>query len=74
MLEIKDHMEVLGSDGAHVGIVDHLENNNFIKVTKNDAAAHGEHHLIPVDWADHVDQKVHLNVRADEAFENWTCA
>jgi hypothetical protein len=23
--DIKEHMEVLGSDGAHVGTVDHLE-------------------------------------------------
>lgn len=74
MLQIKDQMEVLGSDGTHVGTVDHLEDNNIIKLSKNDVAAQGEHHFIPIDWVDHVDQNVHLNVRADEAFENWNPA
>ena len=26
--EIKEHMEVLGSDGQHVGTVDHLEGSS----------------------------------------------
>src|SRR5437899_1716667 len=32
---IKEHMEVLGSDGAHVGTVDHLEGADEIKLTKD---------------------------------------
>jgi hypothetical protein len=30
--EIKEHMEVLGSDGQHVGKVDHLEGSSDIKL------------------------------------------
>ena len=30
--DIKEHMEVLGSDGQHVGTVDHLEGSNQIKL------------------------------------------
>ena len=52
---IKEHMEVLGSDGVHVGTVDHLEGRDLVKLTKNDADASGEHHFIPLAWVDHVD-------------------
>lgn len=72
MLEIKEHMEVIGSDGEHVGTVDHLEGEAAIKLTKSDPAANGEHHFIPVDWVDHVDQHVHLNVSSGQAFQQWT--
>jgi hypothetical protein len=63
---IAEHMEVVGSDGAHVGTVDHLEGENRIKLTRDDSAD-GKHHFIPVDWVDHVDNHVHLNKPADEA-------
>lgn len=68
--EIKEHMEVLGSDGEHVGTVDHLQGETRIKLTKSDSAD-GHHHLIPADWVDHVDEHVHLNVSSMEAFDNW---
>lgn len=41
---IAAHMEVIGSDGAHVGTVDALENGQ-IKLTK-DGATDGQHHYI----------------------------
>lgn len=69
--KITEHMEVLGSDGKHVGTVDHLEGVNQIKLTKNDPAAKGTHHFIPVDWIDHVDKHVHLTKTADEAMQEW---
>ena len=66
-----EHMEVVGSDGEHVGTVDHLEGVNQIKLTKNDPASKGTHHFIPVDWVEHVDEKVHLTKTSAEAFEQW---
>ena len=39
---IKEHMEVIGSDGVHVGIVDGLEGRDQVKLTKDDADAGGE--------------------------------
>ena len=48
MNDIREHMEVLGSDGEHVGTVDHLEGEDRIKLTQSDAAAGGRHHFIPV--------------------------
>jgi hypothetical protein len=35
MSRIKEHMEVIGADGVHVGTVDRVENNR-IKLTKTD--------------------------------------
>lgn len=72
--KIKEHMEVLGSDGQHVGTVDHLEGSAKIKLTKNDPAAGGKHHFIPVDWVDRVDQRVHLSKGSREAMQGWEAA
>jgi hypothetical protein len=66
-LNIKEHMEVLGSDGKHVGTVDHLEGPSHIKLTKQDPNAGGQHHFIPVSWVERVDQRVYLKKTAQEA-------
>jgi hypothetical protein len=45
---IKEHMEVIGADGVHVGTVDKVEGNR-IKLTKRDSGegSHkGHHHFI----------------------------
>lgn len=69
--KIVEHMEVLGSDGKHVGTVDHLEGVNQVKLTKTDPAARGRHHFIPVDWIDHIDDKVHLTKSSEDAMREW---
>jgi hypothetical protein len=68
--QIKEHMEVLGSDGEHVGTVDHMQGQNRIKLTKDDSPD-GMHHFIPLAWVDHVDEHVHLVKAADDAMDNW---
>jgi hypothetical protein len=48
MTEIKEHMEVIGADGVHVGTVDKVEGNR-IKLTKADSGegSHkGHHHFV----------------------------
>ena len=72
--DIKEHMEVLGSDGQHVGTVDHMEGSNQIKLAKKDPKAGGQHHLIPTDWVDHVDQHVHLNKPSKDVRAQWKTA
>ena len=67
---IKEHMEVVGSDGGHVGTVDHLDGQR-IKLTKNDEAAGGQHHYIHVDSIADVGDKVTLNRTASEAKDEW---
>lgn len=68
--QIKEHMRVLGSDGAPVGTVDHMEGEDRIKLTRSDSLD-GMHHFIPLDWVDHVDTHVHLSMAADEAMQAW---
>ncbi|MBO3758650.1 DUF2171 domain-containing protein [Ciceribacter sp. L1K22] len=69
--QIREHMEVRALDGAHVGTVDHLEGSNRIKLTRNDSPD-GKHHLIPLDWIDHIDEHVHLSKNLDEVRNEWT--
>ena len=64
--QIQEHAEVLGSDGTHVGTVDHIDKGE-IKLTKTDAAAGGLHHYIPLDFVRSVEGgKVHLDRPAEE--------
>ncbi|HVG51427.1 MAG TPA: DUF2171 domain-containing protein [Xanthobacteraceae bacterium] len=71
--DIKEHMEVLGSDGQHVGTVDHLEGADKIKLTKGDSKD-GKHHFISVDLIDHVDNRVHLTKAAKDVKSSWQAA
>ena len=68
--QIKDHMEVVGSDGAHVGIVDHLDGDK-IKLTHHDSNADGKHHFLPLTAIAKVDEFVTLSMTADEAIAQW---
>jgi hypothetical protein len=48
MLDIKEHMEVIGADGVHIGTVDKVEGDR-IKLTKQDSGegSHkGHHHFV----------------------------
>jgi hypothetical protein len=68
---IREHMEVLGSDGGHVGKVDKIEGAD-IELAKFDLGAGLKHHLIPVSWVERVDDHVHLNLTKDDAKARWT--
>ena len=68
--KIAEHMEVVGSDGEHVGIVDHLQDGK-LKLTKHDSNADGMHHFIELSTIASIDTFVTLNVTADEAQEGW---
>ncbi len=68
--DIRDHMEVVASCGMHVGVVDHVEGKS-VKLTKQDSAAGGKHHFIPLDWVAKVDEHVHLNRNHEEVFREW---
>ena len=70
-LDIQEHMEVLGSDGKHVGTVDHKEGSESVILTKDDPKAGGRHHLISMDWVDYVDVRVHLNKPSKKAIAEW---
>jgi hypothetical protein len=72
--DIKEHMEVLGSDGKHVGTVDHLDGQDKIKLTKGDPQSGGQHHFIPVLLVQSVDDKVRLNKPARQVMLEWQAA
>lgn len=68
--KVTEHMEVVGSDGAHVGTVDGVRGDDII-LTRSDPTAGGIHHRIPCAWVDKVDDKVTLNLTAEEATARW---
>ena len=44
MADIKEHMKIIGKDGAHVGTVDRVEGTR-IKLTRKDSpSGHQDHH------------------------------
>jgi hypothetical protein len=67
---VREHMEVTGSDGGHVGKVDCTRGDRLI-LAKSDEAAGGVHHAIPCAWIGSVDDKVVLNIEAEEARRRW---
>ena len=74
--QIKEHMEVIGADGVHVGTVDHVEGDR-IKLTKKDSGADveegqgshaGHHHYISKGLIAGVEgDTVRLSANADVA-------
>ncbi len=64
--QIKEHADVIGADGVHVGTVDHLQGDR-IKLTKKDSGD-GKHHYISTGLvADVEDGTVRLSANADVA-------
>ena len=69
--EIQEHDEVVGSDGHHVGKVDHVIGDK-IELAKVDVAAMFKHHVIPLSWASRVESnKVVPSISAEEAKSRW---
>lgn len=69
--DIREHMEVVGSDGHHVGKVDHVLGTD-IELAKFDFGLGLKHHIIPTSWVDTInDDKVCLRMTKDEAKAGW---
>lgn len=68
--DIKEHMEVIGADGVHLGTVDRIEGDR-IKLTKADSGQgshEGHHHFISRGLVAEVEgDKVRLSANADVA-------
>ncbi|HEY0919624.1 DUF2171 domain-containing protein [Devosia sp.] len=67
---IREHMEIIGADGVHVGTVDGVDGDR-IKLTRADSGmgSHkGHHHFIPIGLvADIEGDTVRLSANADVA-------
>ena len=68
--QAQENQEVVGSDGVHVGKVDHVRGDRIL-LAKNDRDAGGRHHSIPVSWIVSVDDKVTINRTAAQAHAAW---
>ena len=68
--QIKEHAEVIGADGVHVGTVDGIDGNR-IKLTKKDSgegAHEGHHHFISQGLVATIEgDQVRLSANADVA-------
>ena len=68
--DIREHMEVIGADGVHLGTVDRIEGDR-IKLTKADSGEgshEGHHHFISRGLVAEVEgDKVRLSANADVA-------
>jgi hypothetical protein len=65
---IREHMTIVGADGAHLGTVDRVEGNR-IKLTKADSGSHeGHHHYISLGLVAGIDgDTVRLSATAANA-------
>lgn len=69
--QIREHMEVVGSDGEHVGTVDKVAGDRII-LTKSDPESGGVHHSLSCTDIDRIDgDKVILDCKADAARDKW---
>ena len=66
--QIREHMEVIGADGVHVGTVDKVEGDR-IKLTRKDSGSHPDHHhYIPRGLVAEIEgDQVRLSAKGDVA-------
>ncbi|HET8750105.1 MAG TPA: DUF2171 domain-containing protein [Sphingomicrobium sp.] len=69
--QIREHMEVVGSDDQHVGTVDRVAGDRIV-LTRSDPESGGVHHSLSCSDIDRVEgDKVILDCTADEAHRRW---
>jgi len=69
--QIREHMEVLGSDNEHVGTVDRIAGDRLI-LTRSDPEAGGVHHSLMCTSIDRIEgDKVILDTSAEQAKTQW---
>ena len=78
---LREGMEIVGSDGRHLGDIDHVLDTGEIQLNKRDSEAeaesgvgHGHHHFIPVDWVEHIDSNANratIRLSRDQAEQQW---
>jgi hypothetical protein len=75
--DIREHMEVIGADGVHLGTVDRVEDNRIKLIRADSGLGHEDHHhYIPKGLvADVEGNQVRLTARGDvvaDLFEQET--
>lgn len=70
--DIHEGLEVVGSDGGHVGTVDALV-GQLLKLKKNDPASGGTHHFLDIGFIAAIENEtVKLLITADDAKQRWS--
>jgi len=70
--QIREGLEIIGSDGMHVGSVDALV-GQLLKLKKSDPAAGGTHHYLDLALVAGIEgDTIKLLVPAAEARERWS--
>lgn len=67
--QIKPNTPVFCSKNVQLGVVDHMEGADSIKLNKDKS---GQHHYIPLSWVLSVDGKVHLDRPGEQCMREWT--
>ena len=64
---VREHMEVIGADGVHIGTVDRVEGNRIKLIRADSGVAHEDHHhFIPSGVVAGIEgDKVRLTARGD---------
>ena len=70
--DVREHSDVIGACGNVLGKVDRVEGGS-IKLTR-ESTGDGQHHYIPLNWIDYVDEHVHLKKDCEEARKQWHAA
>lgn len=69
--QVREHMEVVGNDGEHVGTVDRAAGDRLI-LAKSDPDSGGAHHSLMCTVIDRVEgDKVFLDTTAEQAKRQW---
>ena len=69
--QVREHMEVLGSDNEHVGTIDRVAGDRLI-LTKSDPESGGTHHSLMCTAIDRIEgDKVILDASAEQARMRW---
>jgi hypothetical protein len=69
--QIREHMEVVGSDDEHVGTIDCIKGDRVI-LTKSDPESGGAHHSLSCSDVDRIEgDRVILDCSADQARQRW---
>ncbi|MEO8454501.1 MAG: DUF2171 domain-containing protein, partial [Sphingomicrobium sp.] len=69
--QMREHMDVVGSDDQHVGTIDRVAGDRMI-LTKSDPESGGAHHSLSCSEIDRIeDDRVVLDCSAEQARQRW---
>ena len=69
--QIREHMEVIGADGGHIGTVDKIDGER-IKLTKTDRGSGGTHHFVPLSLVEEIDaDAVRMSFKSELVEQFW---